>query len=87
MNPTTLEIYSIKDDLLGFSQPFLSNSEAVALRSFIASVRASEPNAANTFPENKSLYRLGTINIESGSIVSDVVFIARAITYLETSKE
>lgn len=83
----TLELYSIKDDLIGFSQPFFSQSEQVALRQFIASVRATTPNIANTFPENKKLYRVGIMNLLSGEIEKDVTYIASAMTYVEVAKD
>ena len=84
--PQTIELYAIKDTLIGFSQPFFAQSRAVALRSFIGSVRATTPNVANTFPENKELYQIGVMNCDDGSITSSVEFVARAISYVENTE-
>ena len=82
--PQILELYSVKDTLIGFSQPFFAQSRAVAVRQFAGSVRATTPNVANTFPENKELYQIGIMNLDTGVITSNVEFVARALDYVET---
>lgn len=77
-----IEMYSVKDSMVGFSQPFCMVNEAVALRAFIASVRSPEPNVANTFPENKSLWKVGTMDDQTGELTADVKFIAEASPYV-----
>ena len=84
--PQSIELYAIKDTLIGFSQPFFAQSRPVALRSFIGSVRATTPNIANTFPENKELYQIGVMNLDDGSITTSVEFVARAISYVEDTE-
>lgn len=82
-----IELYSVKDNLVGFSQPFPCSSEAVAVRSFISSAKAIEPNVVNTYPEHKELYKVGDMDDQTGIITSDVRFIARAIDYIEVAHE
>lgn len=77
-----ISLYSVKDTLVGFSQPFCSVNDATALRMFISSVRSKEQNACNTFPENKELWKLGDIDDQTGKIKSDVVFLAKASIYV-----
>lgn len=77
-----IELFSIKDVLVGFSQPFACANEAVALRQFIGSVRAQQPNICNTFPENKELWKIGELDDQTGELTSNIKFIARATTYV-----
>lgn len=81
--PQTIELYAVKDTMIGFSQPFFAHSRPVAIRQFVGSVRATTPNVANTFPENKELYFLGTMDLNTGVVNSNVEFVARAIDYVE----
>lgn len=82
--PQTIELYAIKDTLIGFSQPFFAQSRAVALRNFVGSARATSPNIVNTYPENKELYQVGVMNLDTGEITSQIEYVARAITYIES---
>lgn len=89
MNPAlkTIELYAVKDTLIGFSQPFFAQSRSVALRQFIGSAQATTPNIVNTFPENKELYQIGIMDLDTGEITSKIEFVARANTYTEVLKE
>ena len=75
------ELYSIKDVLVGFSQPFPMQNEAVALRAFVGSVQSSTPNVCNTNPEHKQLWRVGSFDDQTGKFISDLKLIADAGSY------
>lgn len=83
----TVELYAVKDTLIGFSQPFFAQSRPVALRQFIGSAQATTPNIVNTFPENKELYQIGIMDLDTGEITSKIEYVARANTYTDTQKE
>lgn len=63
-----LNLYSVRDDLVGFGAPFLAQSDAVAMRMFKGSAQASEPNVVNTYPENKSLWIVGSFDDQTGKV-------------------
>lgn len=81
-----IELYSIKDVCVGFSQPFACINDDVALRQFIATVRAERPNFCNTFPEHKELWKLGHMDDQDGKIFSKPKFMAKAISYVVVSE-
>lgn len=77
------ELYSVRDEKVGFSMPFYCSSEQVALRQFIATVRSPQPNFANTFPEDKSLYFIGYFDDQKAQFENvDPKFIAHAMAYV-----
>lgn len=78
-----MELFAIKDTMVGFSQPFPAVNEGVALRQFIGSAKAEQPNIVNTYPENKELWKLGVLDDQTGELNSDIKFIARASVYTE----
>ena len=82
-----MDLYAIKDNLVGFSQPFPCHNEGVALRQFIASARAEQPNIVNTYPENKELWKVAVMDDQTGEVSADLKFVARAITYTEVRHE
>lgn len=83
-------IYSIKDVLAGFGSipgvPMLLDlpNDDVAKRVVSDScANGAKPNALNTHPEHKELWRLGKIDEETGVITPlDPVCVARAIDYI-----
>lgn len=77
-----IELYSVRDTLLCYSQPFPAENEQVALRMFIASVRSPQPNACNTFPENKELWKIGSFDDKTGKLYTDLRHIANAQSYV-----
>lgn len=77
-----LNLYAIKDTKGPFTQPIVYPNDEFALRAFIAAVRSSQPNTANTFPEDKQFFRVGTYDDENGKLVSDVKLIACASNYV-----
>lgn len=76
-----IELYAVKDVLVGMSQPFCAQNEAVARRMFIGSAQAQTPNLVNTFPENKELWKIGDYDDQTGALTSDIKFIDRAAPY------
>lgn len=78
-----IELYAIKDVMLGFSNPFASANDQTAIRAFASSVRSPQPNLANEYPEHKQLWHIGTMEFESGELESDVRFLANAMTYVQ----
>ena len=85
-----IELFSVKDTLVGFSQPFAAMSDAVALRQFIATVQSPKPNFCNTFPEQKELYYIGCFDDATGKITtSDELprFLANASAYVLSAEQ
>lgn len=80
-------LYSIHDVAAGFSQPFSAVNDAVARRMFANSVRAETPNIANTNSEDKTFYKLGELDSETGVITSDVVLLANAEEFMPSNEE
>ncbi len=74
-----MKIYSIKDTKIGFMNPFYLQNDAVAIREFSNAALEKQPNAVNTNAEDKELWCLGSFNQETGAIISDVKYLAKAI--------
>lgn len=77
-----IELFSIKDNLVGHSQPFCAVSEQVAIRQFIGSANSEQPNIVNTYPENKELWKLGSVDDQTGVLESDVKYLCRASDFI-----
>lgn len=77
-----MQIYAIKDVKCGFSQPFVMVNDNVALRGFIGSVQSPTPNLANSFPEDKQLWKLGELDDQTGEYKEDVRYMASASNYV-----
>lgn len=82
-----MNVYAVKDVLVGFSQPFFVANDSVAVRMFANSARAKEPNSVNIYPEHKELWKIATYDDQTGEIVNDIVFIAKAIDYVVRGEE
>ena len=76
-----INLYAVKDVLVGFSEPFCAQNDAVARRMFIGSAQAQTPNLVNTFPENKELWKIAEYDDQTGTMSNDVVFLDRAAFY------
>lgn len=60
------QVYAVKDIKSGlFASPHHLTSDGVAIRSFSMACENKE-SQINKFPEDYSLYHLGTFNIETG---------------------
>lgn len=80
-------LFSVKDTAAGFSQPFAAPNDGVARRMFANSVRAETPNVANTNPEDKSFWKLGELDTETGLITCDVIQLAEAVEFMPSEEE
>lgn len=58
-------VYSIRDSRTGFMAPTLDQNDDSASRNFLFAVKNSR-DVMGAFPDEFSLYRLGTFNTESG---------------------
>ena len=80
------ELYALKDTLVGFSQPFPMQNEAVAVRAFAATVRSDHPNDCNTNPEHKQLWFVGTFDDVTGEFENCVRYVADATQFLPVKR-
>lgn len=79
-----LEIYAIRDTMVGFMTPFYQANEQVALRNF--KIRINNPTSElKAIAENLELYKLGTFDDQSGEIspLKRSVFMAKGNDVLE----
>lgn len=65
---TAFAVFDVKSKL--FSNVHLLQSDGVAIRSFSTACE-NKDTEFNKFPEDYSLYRLGTFNIETGLLESE----------------
>lgn len=79
-----LNIYTIKDAKAGtHAQPFFSVNHTTAIRSFHVSVKDSS-NPLSAYPEDFSLWHLGTYNDITGKLVgNDPEFVANSVQTIE----
>ena len=75
----TVKIFAVKDVKSGFQSPFTRVNKDIATRDFKNLCSSVEPNIITMNPEDYELWQLGTMDIDSGVIVSDVDFIVSAI--------
>lgn len=64
-----LNVYAIHDDLSGFMTPVVDQNDAIAMRNFRMACDVSKTSVMSWRPSDFSLYRLGTFNSETGSLV------------------
>lgn len=72
-------LYSIKDSKVGYGQPFISHSDATAIRELHSAVNS--PRGTTMIaecPEDFSLYALGSFNTDTGELISKCEFICNA---------
>lgn len=69
-----LGIYAMRDHKSGFLTPTLDSDDKIAIRNFQLAFKAARNDSlfAN-FPEDYSLYRLGSYDTDSGEITSCAV--------------
>lgn len=78
-----MKLYTIKDNLVGFcNPPFQCQNDEAAKRLFIMLAKQAQENIVNTFPESKELWALGELDEQTGSIMSDVRFLERALPHV-----
>lgn len=71
-------VYAVKDELVGFMQPFILQNDQQALRSFEATVNATDNNPIAQAYKDMSFYRLGTFDDQTGVLTSDPVKLVSA---------
>lgn len=79
-------LFAIKDTKVGFDQPFIQHSEAVALRTVQGMVNSNERNALKDYVEDKELYAIGMYDTDTGIITSDVHLVARLVNLVKVSE-
>lgn len=65
-------VYSIRDSRTGFMAPTLDQNDDAASRNFLFAIKNSR-DVMGGFPDEFSLYRLGTFNTESGVFSPELV--------------
>lgn len=66
----TLNAYAVKDiQSQLFTNPYFLQNDTVALRSFETACK-TENHQFNKYPEDFSMYHIGTYNIETGELIS-----------------
>lgn len=67
-----VELFSVRDVKTGFKSPFISASVAYAQRGFCQWIQSLDPEepvpGGDALPSDLSLYHLGTMDIDSGTI-------------------
>lgn len=82
-----INVYSVKDSKVGFGTPIACINDEMALRQFIGSVRAETPNVCNTYPEDKSFWKLGSFDEATGVFTCDLRELAKAEIYVVPAPE
>lgn len=77
-----LNIYSIKDTKIGYMSPIYLQNDGVAIREFANLAKDVNKNIVNTNAEDKELWLLGHFDDQTGEILSEVRFIAKAVDFV-----
>nr|WEW54416.1 MAG: nonstructural protein [Microvirus Sku115] len=81
------KMYGIKDDYTGFISLVMADNDAVASRDFISACSDKTSYLGNEDTASAfHLYCFGTIDIDTGVVVSDLYPVANAIDYLMNKK-
>lgn len=70
-----MNIYSLKDVKSGYMSLTLYKNDELAVRAFKNMLSSDERNLVTMNPEDFELYRVGSFDLDSGIIVSDVKFV------------
>lgn len=74
-----MKLYGIKDKGAGFTQIFTAPNNYAAQRMLTDTVNAPQPSLLTQYPGDFSLYCLGDLNQDTGSIIAKIEFIIEAI--------
>lgn len=77
--------YCVKDDFLGFQEPFCSMNDSSAIRQFDMMV-SKKDTIFNLHSENFNLYKLGEFDTESGLVDNSIVFLVSGSSILSSKK-
>lgn len=80
MRKLVVGVYCIKDDLEGFMSPWCMTEDPSALRQF-EDVIKKDGTMFNMHPEQFNLFKIGTLDTETGDIVPCMEFLANGSTY------
>lgn len=73
-------IFAIKDVKVGFMSPFIRQNKELAIRDFKDALGDSNPNnILKSHPEDFELWKIGTYNLETGIIVSELEHLFSAL--------
>lgn len=75
-----LNLYSIKDTKMGFNQVLIMPNNASAIRTFGDIARNKEHPIAK-HPEDYQLFKIGTMDEDTGELVSEVNFLENATAF------
>lgn len=75
-------LFSLKDNLAGFQNPFVAPSKQVALRQLSLTVNAKEPNSIQAVMSDIDLYQVGTFDYDTGELKPSLEFICHAVDCL-----
>ena len=71
-----MNIYSLKDTKSGYMSLMLYKNDELAIRAYKNLLSSGERNQVTMNPEDFELYSLGSIDLDSGVITSEVRFVA-----------
>lgn len=81
-----MELYAVKDVLVGYMNPFVMLNQQQAVRAFSHTVNSKQPNPIQDDMEHMQLWRLGTFDELTGVLVSKPEMIVDALSvYLPVS--
>lgn len=74
-----MNLYSIRDNLTGFTDPTTMENDSIAKASFFSLIGQIDKLSPGSVPSDFSLYRLGTFDLENGVVkaLKTPVFICR----------
>ncbi|UPW40916.1 hypothetical protein [Sigmofec virus UA08Rod_6120] len=74
-----LDLYALKDVLVGFQNPFVSLNRQTALRQLSLTVNAKDPNPIQATVQDVELWQIGTYDETTGTLVPKLEFVCRAL--------
>lgn len=86
-----MNIYSIKDKGMGFTQTFTATNDYAALRNFVDTVNAQDAQGKpatiiGQHPGDFSLFKLGELDQDTGTIKPEVKFLEEATVLKKATK-
>ena len=75
-----INLYSVKDTKMGFEQILVLPNNAAAIRWF-GDISQNKEHPISKHPEDYQLFKVGTMNEDTGELVSDVQFLENATAF------
>lgn len=82
-----MKLFSLKDVLVGFNQPFMAASQAVAVRNLRNMVNSSSKNTIQEVVSDIELWQLGEFDQDTGELKASLEFVCRAVDCLGGSQD